>query len=67
MRKSRRSFAANLGHSEFGGGPGLVQPPVAPDGSAGHNPTPSEVNAARSRLALGSEGPGDAETVEGDD
>lgn len=29
--------------SEFGGSPGLVQPPVTPDGDPGHTPDASEL------------------------
>lgn len=43
MRKyPARDAAAKLGHSEMGGAPGIVQPAIAPDGSPGHEPTPSE-------------------------
>lgn len=48
-RKLRAPFAKIAGHSEFGGGPGLVQSRLAPDGSPGHTPTPSEVSSAMHR------------------
>ena len=63
MKKSRGLLAVKLGHSEFGGGAGLRQPAIAPDGGTGHSPTPSEVNNSITRLALGEPLDGDAETV----